>query len=87
MSVIKVKRTKTEQTEVKSNVYSANYYIVNHVGEHDDDIFKFSCIELVAKSKSRAWRKFLSLVGKDMNYWRKRGYRALPVTITAKIER
>lgn len=84
MSVIKVKRDKTE---IKSNIYTATYYIVNHVGDHDDDIFKFSCIELVAKSKSKAWKKFIDLVGRDMNHWRKRDYRALPVTITAKIER
>ena len=67
--------------------FKKTYYIVSHTSDYDDDIFKYSCLYLIAESKPKAWKKFVALVGKDKNYWRKLDYRAQPVTVTLKIER
>lgn len=60
-------------------------YIVNNLHEADDNIFEYSCVELIARSKPRAWKKFLNLVGRDKEYWKKLNYRATAIEITIEL--
>ncbi len=66
--------------------YTKRFYIVNHHRPEDDDPFLFSSIELAASSSQKSWQKFLTLVGNDVKYWKKLGYKAHKIKITVEYE-